>query len=88
MRLATLPDPPKVDGYVLVAPAVWGRAEMNVFLRAGLWLMAGAFPGMTATGGIAHVTPERQPCRPDAAVARSADHPRHAVRRGARAWWT
>jgi acylglycerol lipase len=57
MHLATLPDAPKVDGYVLVAPAVWGRAEMNVFMRAGLWVMAGAFPGMTATGGIAHVHP-------------------------------
>ena len=34
MCLATDPDPPPVDGYVLVAPAVWGRAEMNVFLRA------------------------------------------------------
>jgi alpha-beta hydrolase superfamily lysophospholipase len=57
MRLAAMPNAPKVDGYVLVAPAVWGRAEMNPFMRAGLWLIAGAFPGMTATGGIAHVTP-------------------------------
>jgi acylglycerol lipase len=57
MRLAAEPDAPKVDGYILVAPAVWGRSEMNVFMRAGLWLMAGAFPGMTATGSIAHVTP-------------------------------
>jgi acylglycerol lipase len=56
MRMAAMPDPPTVDGYVLVAPAVWGRAEMNVFMRAGLWLMAGAFPGLTATGSIAHVT--------------------------------
>jgi acylglycerol lipase len=56
MRLAALPDAPPVDGYVLVAPAVWGRAEMNPFMRAGLWVMAGAFPGLTATGGIAHVT--------------------------------
>jgi alpha-beta hydrolase superfamily lysophospholipase len=57
MRMAAMPDAPKVDGYVLVAPAVWGRAEMNVFMRAGLWFMAGAFPGMTATGSIARVTP-------------------------------
>jgi acylglycerol lipase len=57
MRMVAMPDPPKVDGYVLVAPAVWGRAEMNMFIRAGLWVMAGAFPGMTATGSIAHVTP-------------------------------
>jgi alpha-beta hydrolase superfamily lysophospholipase len=57
MRLAAMPDTPKVDGYVLVAPAVWGRDEMNVFMRAGLWFMAGVFPWATATGGIAHVTP-------------------------------
>jgi alpha-beta hydrolase superfamily lysophospholipase len=56
MRMAAMPDPPRVDGYVLVAPAVWGRAEMNVFMRAGLWLMAGAFPALTSTGSIAHVT--------------------------------
>ncbi len=50
MCLATLPDPPPVDGYVLVAPAVWGRAEMNVFLRATLWLADGVAPGLELTG--------------------------------------
>jgi alpha-beta hydrolase superfamily lysophospholipase len=57
MRLAASPDAPPVDGYVLVAPAVWGRAEMNVFMRAGLTVLAGVFPWMTATGGFAHVVP-------------------------------
>jgi alpha-beta hydrolase superfamily lysophospholipase len=57
MRMMALADPPEVDGVVLVAPAVWGRDEMNVFMRAGLWLMAGAMPWMTATGSIAHVVP-------------------------------
>ena len=47
MCLATAPDPPPADGYVLVAPAVWGRAEMNVFLRTGLWLVANPLPGFT-----------------------------------------
>ncbi|MBU6498335.1 MAG: alpha/beta fold hydrolase [Rhodospirillales bacterium] len=47
MRLATLPDAPKVDAYVLAAPAVWGRARMNVFMRSGLWLAANLVPGMT-----------------------------------------
>ena len=56
MCLATAPDPPPVDGYVLVAPAVWGRAEMNVFLRAGLWLFANLVPGFTVTGRVARVT--------------------------------
>ncbi len=50
MCLATEPDPPPVDGYVLVAPAVWGRAEMNVFLRATLWLADGIAPGLELTG--------------------------------------
>ncbi len=56
MRLATSPQPPEVDGYVLVAPAVWGRAEMTVFLRAGLWLAANLVPGLTVTGRVARVT--------------------------------
>ena len=33
-------------GYVLVAPAVWGRARMNIFMRSGLWLAATLAPGM------------------------------------------
>jgi acylglycerol lipase len=71
MRMAAMPDPPEVDGYVLVAPAVWGRAEMNVFIRTGLWLMAGAFPGLTATGSIAHVTASDN----HAALARLSNDP-------------
>jgi acylglycerol lipase len=55
MCLATSPDPPPVTGYVLVSPAVWGRAEMNMFMRAGLWLFANLTPGLTVTGQIAHV---------------------------------
>jgi alpha-beta hydrolase superfamily lysophospholipase len=55
--LAAEPNPPPIDGYVLIAPAVWGRAEMNFFLRAGLWFFSNTVPGMTATGsGIVHVT--------------------------------
>jgi alpha-beta hydrolase superfamily lysophospholipase len=56
MRMAALPGAPKADGMVLVSPAVWDRSEMNVFMRVGLWFMAGAFPGLTTTGSIAHVT--------------------------------
>ncbi|HBK07555.1 MAG TPA: alpha/beta hydrolase [Acetobacteraceae bacterium] len=51
MVLATEPDPPPVDGYVLIAPAVWGRDKMNVFMRAGLWVADHTVPGMTLTGG-------------------------------------
>ncbi len=39
--------PPPVDGTILVAPAIWGRSEMNVFERAGLWLMSTPCPVCT-----------------------------------------
>ncbi len=50
MCLGADPHPPPVDGYVLVAPAVWGRAEMNVFLRATLWAAVRLVPGMKLSG--------------------------------------
>ncbi len=46
MVMATEPHAPHVAGYVLVAPAVWGRAEMNPFLRATLWLASHTVPGL------------------------------------------
>jgi len=46
MVLATEPHAPQVAGYVLIAPAVWGRDEMNVFLRGVLWLASHTVPGM------------------------------------------
>jgi alpha-beta hydrolase superfamily lysophospholipase len=55
MCLATTPDPPQVEGYVLVAPAVWGRAEMNLLLRSSLWLFANLVPGLTLAGRVAQV---------------------------------
>ena len=51
MVMATEPDPPPVDGYVLIAPAVWGRSKMNVLLRGSLWLADHTVPGMKVTGG-------------------------------------
>jgi alpha-beta hydrolase superfamily lysophospholipase len=56
MCLATEPHPPPADGYVLVAPAVWGRAEMNVFLRSTLWLASTLVPGMEVTQAPVRVT--------------------------------
>jgi acylglycerol lipase len=47
MVLATEPNAPNVDGYVLSAPAVWGRAEMNIFLQGVLWLADELVPGLT-----------------------------------------
>ena len=51
MALATGPDPPAVEGYVLIAPAVWGRGEMSVLMRTSLWLADHVAPGLTLTGG-------------------------------------
>ena len=57
MILGSEPNAPDVDGYVLIAPAVWARSEMNPFLRVGLWLFANIAPGMTVTGqGFVKVT--------------------------------
>lgn len=56
MCLATAPHPPSADGYVLVAPAVWGRAEMNVFLRSMLWAASTLVPGLEITGAPVKVT--------------------------------
>ena len=57
MVLAAQPDAPKVDGYVLVAPAVWSRSEMNVFMRSALWFAYRTVPGLTLSGrGVVKVT--------------------------------
>lgn len=58
MVAATSADPPPVDGYVLLAPAVRGRATMTAFERGALWLGSrmlgplgfyGSAPGIRAT---------------------------------------
>jgi acylglycerol lipase len=48
-----------VDGYVMLAPAVWGRPEQGVFLSGSLWLADGVLPGyrITAANVPVHVTP-------------------------------
>ena len=51
MRAFTLPDPPKVDGVILAAPAVWGWRAMNAFYETVLWMSAHLLPSMTLTGG-------------------------------------
>ena len=50
MCAATSTEPPPADGYVLIAPAVWGRAKMNPFLRAMLWTASNTVPGWRLTG--------------------------------------
>ncbi len=53
--LAASSDPGPVAGTILVSPAVWGRSEMNIFERGGLWLMVHTLPGMRVTGSIVKV---------------------------------
>ena len=57
MVLAAQPDRLPVDGYVMIAPAVWARAEMNLLMRASLWLADKTVPGLKLTGaGFVKVT--------------------------------
>ena len=58
------------------SPAVWGRAEMNVFERGGLWLWIATVPGLQLTGRDREGHGERQPRGDDAPVDRPADDPR------------
>eukprot|EP01037_Dinobryon_pediforme_P012774 gene12774-12872_t len=48
---------PDVDGYVLSAPAVWGRARMNFLMQGSLWLAATFVPGLAVGRGPVKVTP-------------------------------
>lgn len=45
------------DGVVLVAPAVWGWSQMNLFYRVSLWLSAHLMPAATVTGRGLDITP-------------------------------
>ncbi|MDE2181487.1 MAG: lysophospholipase [Alphaproteobacteria bacterium] len=44
------PSPPRVDGVILVAPAVWAREDMPVSYRLALWLTAHTVPWLRLTG--------------------------------------
>ncbi len=46
---------PIADGYILSAPAVWGRSSMNIFERSALWFGGRMFPTMTLTGSSLHI---------------------------------
>ena len=41
---------PDVDGVILTAPAVWGRATMDLLPRLALWAGVRLVPGLTVTG--------------------------------------
>ena len=42
--------PASADAYVLISPAVWGRAQMDPGVRAALWTAAAIAPGWKLTG--------------------------------------
>ena len=44
------PRPPRVDGVILVAPAVWSREDMPLSYRVALWLTAHTFPAAKFSG--------------------------------------
>lgn len=46
-----------LESAVLVAPAVWGRAHMNVFQRGALWLLSNTLPWFPLTGEGLNVQP-------------------------------
>lgn len=41
---------PNIDGVILAAPAVWGRATMDLLPRIALWAGVRLMPGLTLTG--------------------------------------
>jgi alpha-beta hydrolase superfamily lysophospholipase len=47
--------PPPVDGYILLAPALWSREAMNPIMRGGLWLAARTIPMMGLQGGVSGI---------------------------------
>ena len=47
------PDPPDIDGAILVSPAVWSRADMPMLYRVALFLVAHIMPGMILTNSAA-----------------------------------
>jgi len=56
MVLATGKLAPPDVSYVLIAPAVWGRARMNFLLSGALWLAVALVPGLGLTRGPVQVT--------------------------------
>lgn len=47
------PDPPAIDGAILISPAVWSRSEMPMPYRVALFLVAHLTPGIILTNSAA-----------------------------------
>ena len=54
---ATKGEPLPVDGLILVAPAIWGGDQLNLFYRATLWLASTIAPGWKLTGSSLEIWP-------------------------------
>lgn len=54
---ATGADPPPADGYILSAPALWGRIGMNGAMRWGLWLASRTIPIVGFQAGVGGISP-------------------------------
>ena len=54
---ATGEAPPPVDGYILSAPALWGRIGMNGPMRWGLWLASRTIPIVGFQAGVGGISP-------------------------------
>jgi len=48
---------PRIDGAILVAPAVWSRNDMPWTYRAALWTVGHTVPWVTFTGRGLHIWP-------------------------------
>lgn len=51
------PSPPRADGLILVAPAVWGASTMPLSYRAALWVSAHLAPFWELSGSGLHIWP-------------------------------
>lgn len=49
--------PPRVDGAILVAPAVWSRSDMPFLYRATLWVASHTMPWLHVSGNGLHIVP-------------------------------
>ncbi len=47
------PQPPAIDGAILVSPAVWSRADMPALYRVALFMVAHIMPGIILTNSAA-----------------------------------
>jgi acylglycerol lipase len=57
MTAAVGDDPIKAEGFILAAPAVWGRSTMPFYQRVALWLAARIVPWMHLSGQGLNITP-------------------------------